>query len=287
MARHKILTFTVMYFIQAWILGLDSKMVSLPLYDPKSSMSLDMAPDSVDDSYKGCEDKMFRKVLDLYLPKERQKNKDFNQAWTAAEDHYKEKGKLSKYYSLAYIQVYVNATANVYRSFNNATRTQKENYTTTFQYHSLHFLLTNALRILNNNFWKRFIKKHFHTFRGTNVTFHHDGKTTMRFGQFTLSSLDKRIAKGFGTKSCFEIATYFGAPLGKYSQLPHEKEVLIPPYEVFKITKVMKRTDKKDFWCDVVYKLQRTKKGKSDLNCHMVKRIKSNQQHKFSAFNQI
>ncbi|XP_029622367.1 ecto-ADP-ribosyltransferase 5-like [Salmo trutta] len=271
MSRHKILTFTVMYFVQAWILGLDSKMVSLPLHGLKSNIPLNMAPDSVDDSYKGCEDKMLRKVLDLYLPKERQENKDFNQAWTAAEKHYKIKGKLSKNYSLA-IQVYVNATSNIYKSFNEATRTQKKSYSTTFQYHSLHFLLTNALRILNNNFLKRFIKKHFYTFRGTNVTFHHDRNPTIRFGQFTSSSLDKEIAKGFRTKSCFEIATYFGAPLGKYSQLPHEKEVLIPPYEVFKITEVMKRTDKKDLWCDVVYKLQSTKKGKSDLNCQMVKK---------------
>ncbi|XP_064782799.1 ecto-ADP-ribosyltransferase 5-like [Oncorhynchus masou masou] len=269
MARHKILTFTVMLFIPAWILGVDSKIVRLPLHDPKSNFPLDMAPDSVDDSYKGCEEKMLRKVNDYYLPKERRENKDFNQAWTAAEDHYEEKGKLSKEYSLA-IQVYVNATANVYKSFNNATRTQKKSYTTTFQYHSLHFLLTNALRILNNNFRKRFIEKHFHTFRGTNVTFFPGQNTAMRFGQFTSSSLDKNLAKGFGTKSCFEIATYFGAPLGKYSQLPHEKEVLIPPYEVFKITKVMKRKDKKDLWCDVVYKLQSTKKGKSDLKCQMV-----------------
>ncbi|XP_020324395.1 ecto-ADP-ribosyltransferase 5-like [Oncorhynchus kisutch] len=269
MARYNNLTFTLMYLVQAWILGVDSKMVSLPLHDPKYNFPLDMAPDSVDDSYKGCEDKMRGKVHDYYLPKERGENKDFNQAWTAAEDHYKEKGKLSKNYSLA-IQVYVNATSNVYKSFNTATRTQKESYTTTFQYHSLHFLLTNALRILNNNFWKRFIKKHFHTYRGTNVTFFSDRKTIMRFGQFTSSSLDQKIAKGFGTKSCFEIATYFGAPLGKYSQLPHEKEVLIPPYEVFKITKVMRRRDKKDLWCDVVYKLQSTKKGKSDLKCQMI-----------------
>uniref|UniRef100_UPI001EAF5C89 ecto-ADP-ribosyltransferase 5-like n=1 Tax=Oncorhynchus gorbuscha TaxID=8017 RepID=UPI001EAF5C89 len=215
-------------------------------------------------SYKGCEEKMRGKVHDYYLPKERGENEDFNQAWTAAENHYTKKGKLSKNYSLA-IQVYVNATSNVYKSFNAATRTQKESYTTTFQYHSLHFLLTNALRILNKN------NKRFQTFRGTNVSFHGVRNTEMRFGQFTSSSLDKKITKHFGNRSCFEVTTYFGAPLGEYaSQMAHEKEVLIPPYEVFKITEVLKRTDKKDLWCDVVYKLQSTKKGKSDLKCQMV-----------------
>lgn len=48
------------------------------------------------------------------------------------------------------------------------------------------------------------------------------------------SSLDKQItSKCLGTRSCFEVTTYIGAPLGGYSQLPHEKELLIPPYEVF------------------------------------------------------
>ncbi|XP_029604822.1 ecto-ADP-ribosyltransferase 5-like isoform X2 [Salmo trutta] len=265
MARHKILTFTVMYFVQAWILGVDSK-VRLPLHDPKSNFPLNMAPDSVDDSYKGCEDKMLRKVLDLYLPKERRENKDFNQAWTAAEDHYKKKGKLSKNYSLA-IQVYVNATSNIYKSFNAATRTQKESYKTAFKYHSLHFFLTNALRMLNKNNKN----KTFQTFRGSKDSFEGVQYDEMRFGQFTSSSLDKNITKHFGNRSCFEITTYLGAPLGVYaSQMAHEKEVLIPPYEVFKITEVLKRTDKKDLWCDVVYKLESTKKEKSDLKCCLV-----------------
>uniref|UniRef100_A0AAZ3QGK6 NAD(P)(+)--arginine ADP-ribosyltransferase n=1 Tax=Oncorhynchus tshawytscha TaxID=74940 RepID=A0AAZ3QGK6_ONCTS len=178
--------------IQCVSLGLEGK-VSLPLHDPKSNFPLDMAPDSVDDSYKGCEDTMRGKVHDYYLPKERGENKDFNQAWTA--------------------------------SFNAATRTQKESYKTAFKYHSLHFFLANALRILNT-FWRRFIKQHFHTYRGTN---------------FTSSSLDKKIAKGFETKSCFEIATYFGAPLGKYSQLPHEKEVLFPPSRCSKSPRVLRK----------------------------------------------
>ncbi|XP_024000256.2 erythroblast NAD(P)(+)--arginine ADP-ribosyltransferase-like [Salvelinus sp. IW2-2015] len=241
-------------------------MVSLPLHGPKPNIPLDMAPDSVDDSYKGCEEKMFRKVHDYYLPTERLNNKDFNQAWTDAEASYKPKPNraLSKTYFLA-IKVYVTEYPKIYKSFNEATRTQKKSYSTTFKYHSLHFLLTNALRILNKK------NKRFQTFRGTNVSFHGVRNTEMRFGQFTSSSLDKKIAgKHFGTRSCFEIITYFGAPLVGYSQMAHEKEVLIPPYEVFNITEVLKRKDKKDLWCDVVNKLESTKKGKSDLKCQMV-----------------
>ncbi|XP_071261119.1 erythroblast NAD(P)(+)--arginine ADP-ribosyltransferase-like [Salvelinus alpinus] len=266
MRRDNILTFSVLWVFHAWTPGVDSKMVSLPLHGLKCNIPLNMAPDSVDDSYKGCEEKMFRKVRDYYLPTERLNNKDFNQAWTDAEARYKPKPNraLSKIYFLA-IQVYVTEYSQMYKSFNEATRTQKKSYSTTFKYHSLHFLLTNALRILNKK------NKRFQTFRGTNVSFHGVRNTEMRFGQFTTSSLDKKIAgEHFGTRCCFEIITYFGAPLGGYSQLPDEKEVLIPPYEVFKITEVLKRKDKKDLWCDVVYKLESTKKGKSDLKCKMV-----------------
>uniref|UniRef100_A0A8K9WMV4 NAD(P)(+)--arginine ADP-ribosyltransferase n=2 Tax=Oncorhynchus mykiss TaxID=8022 RepID=A0A8K9WMV4_ONCMY len=267
MERDNILTFSVLCVFSAWTPGVDTKTVSLPLHGLKPKIPLDMAPDSVDDSYKGCEEKMLRKVHDYYLKTERLKNKDFNQAWTDAEARYKPKPKraLSKLYSLA-IQVYVTEYSQMFKSFNEATRTQKKSYSTTFQYHSLHFLLTLALRILNKK------NKRFQTFRGTNVSFHGVRNTEMRFGQFTSSSLDKKIAgERFGSRSCFEITTYLGAPLGEYaSQMAHEKEVLIPPYEVFRITEVLKRKDKKDLWCDVVYKLQSTKKGKSDLKCQMV-----------------
>nr|ACM09031.1 Ecto-ADP-ribosyltransferase 5 precursor [Salmo salar] len=264
MERDNIITFTVLCVFYAWTQGVDTKMVSLPLHGLKSNIPLNMAPDSVDDSYKGCEKKMFRKVRDYYLQTERLNNKDFNQAWTDAEARYTPNKALSKNYSLA-IQVYVTEYSQMYKSFNEATRTQKKNYSTTFKYHSLHFLLTNALRILNTN------NKRFQTFRGTNLSFHGVRNTEMRFGQFISSSLDKKIAgERFGTRTCFEITTYFGAQLWGYSQMAHEREVLIPPYEVFKITKVMQKKDKNDLWCDVVYKLESTKKGKSNLKCQIV-----------------
>uniref|UniRef100_A0AAY5KVI6 NAD(P)(+)--arginine ADP-ribosyltransferase n=1 Tax=Esox lucius TaxID=8010 RepID=A0AAY5KVI6_ESOLU len=198
--------------------------------------------------------KMLKKVKNYYLIQERQNDRVFNQAWIAAEDYYNSRnvplGKLSKNNYIA-LQVYVNASTNFYKSFNNATRTQKTSYNT-FKYHSLHFFLTDAIRKLN-------IKKLLTTFRGTNIRFHVKS-LTIRFGQFTSSSESQII-----------IETYFGASIKKYSYLLHEEEVLIPPYEVFDITSVKLKKHIPDLWCEAVYKLQSTKLPKSDLNCQMVR----------------
>ncbi len=55
-----------------------------------------------------------------------------------------------------------------------------------------------------------------------------------------------------------------------YSRLDHEKEVLIPPYEKFKVTDV-KTKGQKGAWCETVFTLKST--GiKSYLNCALFKK---------------
>ncbi|KAG1966965.1 NAD(P)(+)--arginine ADP-ribosyltransferase 2-like [Pimephales promelas] len=80
--------------------------------------------------------------------------------------------------------------------------------------------------------------------------------TEVRFGSFASSSLDRKVAQGFGTKSCFEIKTCKGVNVIKYSKYPEQKEVLIPPNETFKVTAVKTRKDQKNLWCETVYKLE-------------------------------
>ncbi|XP_062317656.1 erythroblast NAD(P)(+)--arginine ADP-ribosyltransferase-like [Osmerus eperlanus] len=115
---------------------------------------LDMAINSVDDDYQGCERQMLLKVQQKYLPKEMCLN--FSTAWKEAENYYNENpsGPLDKMEAMA-IHVYVNPFQNVYKPFNSATLIGKANYMSEYQYHSLHFLLTRALQKLN----KRNIKK--------------------------------------------------------------------------------------------------------------------------------
>ncbi len=224
---------------------------------------LDMAPNSVDDQYDSCTVKMAHLVKTKYLQKEINNSTEFKNAWqegevnaTAPEDN------LTRNHSIA-IYVYTNLNSNVYRNFNMAVRNGKQNYTNqVFKWYSLQSLLTNAIKILTET-----QKKCKLSYRGTKAEFYQNvtGKT-IRFGSFTSSSLERKVAQDFGNKSCFEIKTCEGADVIKYSKYPEQKEVLIPPYEKFKVTAVKKRKYHKNLWCDTVYKLESSGK-RSDLNC--------------------
>uniref|UniRef100_A0A8C1DXB8 NAD(P)(+)--arginine ADP-ribosyltransferase n=1 Tax=Cyprinus carpio carpio TaxID=630221 RepID=A0A8C1DXB8_CYPCA len=224
---------------------------------------LDMALNSVDDQYDGCTVKMAHLVTTKYLKKEINNSTDFRNAWqegevnaTAPEDN------LTRNHSIA-IYVYTNLNSNIYRNFNMAVRNGKQNYTNqAFKWYSLHFLLSDAIQILTET-----QKKCKTTYRGTTVEFFQNvtGKK-VRFGSFTSSSLERKVAQDFGNKSCFEIKTCEGADVIKYSKYPDQKEVLIPPYEKFKVTAVKTRKYHKSLWCDTVYRLKSSGK-RSDLNC--------------------
>ncbi|RXN35644.1 NAD(P)(+)--arginine ADP-ribosyltransferase 2-like protein [Labeo rohita] len=228
---------------------------------------LDMALNSFDDQYNGCKENMANRVETKYLEKEINNSLDFKIAWKNAKDFVKtpHDKDLTKNHLIA---IYVYSGSNVYQQFNRDTRDGKRLYKQMrYKWYSLHFLLTDAIQIL-----KKTQKKCYSTFRGTEVEFDkHVLNKEVRFGQFASSSLDRKKAQGFGNVSCFEIHTCEGADVLKYSKLRHEKEVLIPPYEKFKVTAVKTKKDQKDPWCDTVYVLKSSGK-KSDLNCALFKK---------------
>ncbi|XP_040001935.1 ecto-ADP-ribosyltransferase 5-like [Xiphias gladius] len=243
----------------------------------KGHVPLDLAPNAVDDMYTGCKDKMDSRVKKQYLTNERNKDKNFTLAWGEAEKYYnkkwrRKKGKrpstaLGKEQIMA-IYVYTLDKPNVYLDFNNAVRTQKSMYMTTFRYHTLHFFLTDALQTLNSR--KPEAERCLTGYRRVNSYFSQDVlNKVIRFGSFTSSSMGwYPSAERFGDKSCFEIVTCSGADISLYSKLGEsEREALIPPYEVFKVTKTERRSDQKSLPCEVVYKLKSTGKVLSHLNC--------------------
>uniref|UniRef100_A0A8C1MG97 NAD(P)(+)--arginine ADP-ribosyltransferase n=1 Tax=Cyprinus carpio TaxID=7962 RepID=A0A8C1MG97_CYPCA len=220
---------------------------------------LDMALNSVDDQYDGCKEKY--KHLEN-LGKEMFLN-DFNLVYQGDEKNAKKpEDNLKKIHSVS-IYMYTNKDSNVYSNFNNDVRSGKQTYENgQFKWYSLQYLLTDAIQIL-----KKTQNKCYLTYRGTPAEFGKDVlNKEIRLGSFTSSSLNRKVAQDFGTKSCFEIETCEGADVIKYSKYPEQEEVLIPPYETFKVTAVKKRADQKDLWCDIVYILKQTGK-KSYLNC--------------------
>ncbi|XP_061588334.1 erythroblast NAD(P)(+)--arginine ADP-ribosyltransferase-like [Cololabis saira] len=235
-----------------------------------------MAPNSVDDMYAGCKDKMEQKVKTEFLLNERNKNKNYSLAWNEAEKYYNKKwnrkhgkkqfGTLGKEQIMA-IYMYTLDKPAIYAEFNEAVRTQRSQYKSTFGYHTLHFFLSSALQALNS--LKPQAQRCITGFRRVNKYFSQDVlNKEVRFGSFTSSSMGwyPRPDK-FGDKTCYEIYTCFGADISLYSKLGEsEREVLIPPYEVFKVTKLERQSEKKNLKCDFVYKVKSTR-TLSNSNC--------------------
>ncbi|XP_056304728.1 NAD(P)(+)--arginine ADP-ribosyltransferase 2-like [Danio aesculapii] len=232
---------------------------------------LDMALSSVDDQFSICRAKMSRLVEKTYLKEERSNSNIFNELWRVGEQKaVRVRNFLRRFKKKHSIAIYVYTSASkdvnkvVYPQFNNDTRNGKQNYTLNrYRWYSLYFLLTDAVQILR----KEQKNKCYDTYRATKSTFNLHKSKEIRFGSFTSTSLDFNQAKRFGKVSCFKIHTCEGADVTKYSSVQFEQEVLIPPYEKFRVTAVLTKTD----GCETVYKLESSGK-RSDLDCALFRK---------------
>uniref|UniRef100_A0A8C6UG32 NAD(P)(+)--arginine ADP-ribosyltransferase n=1 Tax=Neogobius melanostomus TaxID=47308 RepID=A0A8C6UG32_9GOBI len=208
------------------------------------SIPLNMSEQSVDDMYAGCTEKMAKKVKDEYLPKE-MKDSLFKSAWKKAEPcaNKKYKTRKDKALTIDHLQAICAYTAGqpkLFDPFNAAVRIGRPNYNTpNFKYHTLHYWLVSALEILRINKPCRI------TYRRSKDVFTGAVNKEVRFGSFTSTSKEPNLLQ-FGKETCFHIQTCFGAYLKDYPVLgKHEREVLIPPYEMFKIVKIAKGPTRK------------------------------------------
>ncbi|XP_053094860.1 NAD(P)(+)--arginine ADP-ribosyltransferase 2-like [Pangasianodon hypophthalmus] len=217
-----------------------------------SVIRLDMAENSVDDQFIGCRDTMYKLITKKILPEELKCNKNFKNIWE----------KYSKFtdYFTRIIKVYTDGDSKLYSQFNEAVSSGRRNYVSKFTYKAFHFLLTRAVQIHQ-------VKNCTRVFRRTNVHFDTNvlGRE-MRFGRFASTSLRTNMSPTFGKTSCFKVTTCFGANIAKISVFPKEEEVLVPPFEKFKITKI----EKNQMNCSVIYTLQSTGRF-SKMNCALLK----------------
>jgi len=83
-------------------------------------------------------------------------------------------------------------------------------------------------------------------YRGVGMQFNAIVGQTIRFGSYTSTTESKNVADGFMSGgSCgtiFVLNTKLGAPIKIISIYPHEEEVLVPPYEIFKVNAIVKST---------------------------------------------
>ncbi|XP_034754380.1 ecto-ADP-ribosyltransferase 5-like [Etheostoma cragini] len=266
--KGNMLVFAALCLILCWMLSVDSMRIRFNFghRDANDRIPMSMVEDAVDDMYLGCNESMMIKVNDDYF-KEKQKRSLFKDAWNKAKRCTDTKFKQRENMSLTknHIQAICVYTSNdVYSKFNDAVRTKGSDYASSFLFHSLHYLLTSAIQILNsNNYCHR-------TYRRTTARFTGQVNQIIRFGSFTSSSYSTDLTK-FGKVSCFEIKTCSGALLESYSVYPDEREVLIPPYEMFNITKQLRGRDTTQGLndCEKVFVLE-SAGVKSNLNCKIV-----------------
>ena len=229
-----------------------------------------MVEKAVDDMYFDCNDIMTRNIKEIFQ-EEINKNTNFQKVWKAAKRCAKRELKpedikgdeaLTTDHKQAICVYTAGKSENIYEKFTEAVRTGRAIYGKTFKFHSLHFWLTSAVQILNNN------KKCHDTYRRSTIEFKGTVNQTMRFGFFASSSYDPTLTR-FGNKTCFKIRTCTGADLKKYPSLKdYEKEVLIPPYERFKITDIKKKSVDDLKQCEVVYFLE-SAGVLSNVNCQL------------------
>ncbi|KAJ0056076.1 hypothetical protein NL108_018577 [Boleophthalmus pectinirostris] len=224
---------------------------------------VNMMDKSVDDMYEGCSEAMAERVNSTYFPREMKNNQLFKFAWMKTESCANDKYNKRKDKALTKDQVHalgVYTGDDVYGPFNAAVRVSADKYTTSaFKYHALHYWLVSALQTLNINKLCRT------TYRRSRDTFTGQLYQEIRFGQFASSSVSPYLVD-FGTETCFQIETCLGAPIKEYSCFSTEDDVLIPPYEKFKIMKIVQKSYEKLGNCKKIFVLKHVG-TKTNLNC--------------------
>ncbi|NWV06515.1 NAR1 ribosyltransferase, partial [Ptilonorhynchus violaceus] len=208
---------------------------------------LDMAPDSFDDQYDGCRDKMNAALVAL-SHSDIQGNGRFAEVWTEARNEWQSRGSpTSPLVPAQAIALMAYTMNNLYKEFNAAVREagrSSRHYRDNFHYKTLHFLLTDALATLRAARGQ----KHRCVFRRVReVRFKAQPGQRVRFGQFASSSLCKDL-RLFGSDTVFQVNTSYGADIHNFSYYPGEQEVLIPPFETFNVTKVTRDGDGVRIW---------------------------------------
>ncbi|XP_062949706.1 ecto-ADP-ribosyltransferase 5 isoform X2 [Cynocephalus volans] len=211
-----------------------------------SILTLGMAPDTFDDAYVGCSEEMEEKAAVL-LKEEMVHHDLLRESWKAAQEAWEHRRRqnltlppgFKAQHGMA-VMVYTNSSNTLYRELNQAVQrsgVSREHYMRHFPFKALHFYLTRALQLLRGTgVCSR--GPGAVVFRGVNSLRFEPRRLgdSVRLGQFASSSLDKGVARTFGNATLFSLRTCFGAPIQALSVFRKEREVLIPPYEVFSVT---------------------------------------------------
>lgn len=209
-----------------------------------AKVPLDMAPDAVDDLYKGCtKDALNKLVLSDLLKEELNSSEAFLKAWHQSQTSPCPKlipGGV-KEHTMA-LQTYVTSDDTFKMTLNNAVYTYGTNKTTyedSFHFKSLHFLLMDSIRQLNPG-----VCRTVYAFSDPRFSVQKD--STVRFGRFYAASPNPDIlnTRDLDDEIILDITTCFFAELGE--NICHDDPIiLLSPSEEF-VVKDVKTIDNDD-----------------------------------------
>ncbi|CAM5073022.1 unnamed protein product [Natator depressus] len=215
--------------------------------------ALDMALSSFDDQYKDCASMMQAELGELNRT-ELANNRNYAETWLEAASNWKEmkdKSYMPRDFKPEYAIAILAYTSQgplhkqpLHQEFNAAVREAgrtRDFYLNNFNFKTLHFLLTRALQVLKAS---EPTKCH-QVYRGVRgIRFKAESRKPVRFGHFTSTSLKNESALQFGQDTFFSIKTCYGVNIKNFSFFPGEEEVLIPPFEKFKVTNFTRAQDR-------------------------------------------
>uniref|UniRef100_A0A674I868 NAD(P)(+)--arginine ADP-ribosyltransferase n=1 Tax=Terrapene triunguis TaxID=2587831 RepID=A0A674I868_9SAUR len=215
--------------------------------------TLDMALSSFDDQYKDCASMMEAELGELNRT-ELANNRNYAETWLEAASSWKEMKDRSYVprdfkpeYAIAILAYTSQGPLHkqpLHQEFNAAVREAgrtRDFYLNNFNFKTLHFLLTRALHVLKAS---EPTKCH-QVYRGVRgIRFKAESRKPVRFGHFTSTSLKNESALNFGQDTFFSIKTCYGVNIKNFSLFPGEDEVLIPPFEKFKVTNFTRAQDR-------------------------------------------
>ncbi|NXX86788.1 NAR4 ribosyltransferase, partial [Urocolius indicus] len=209
-----------------------------------SQLMMDMSLHSFDDQYLGCREQMVEELEQGdYFQKEIAANKDYLNLWKSAQEAFLKSpvGLLREMHeSHAIVLMAYTMDSPLYSQLNLATSTagsSPEHYRHNFSFKYFHFYLTTAIQIMKQ--WQSRKestgkRKCYRVHRGVkDLRIEAVVGSRVRFGHFTSTSYLWNEAQKFGNETLFTVTTCLGAALQGFSYYTFEKEVLIPPYEVF------------------------------------------------------
>ncbi|XP_052525453.1 ecto-ADP-ribosyltransferase 4 [Tympanuchus pallidicinctus] len=209
-----------------------------------SHLMMDMALHSFDDQYLGCREQMMEELeRGDYFQKEIAASKNYLNLWKKAQEALLKSpvGLLREMHdSHATVLMAYTMNSSLHSQLNWATSTagrSPEHYRHNFSYKYFHFYLTTAIQIMKQ--WQSSKdgvgKRHcYRVHRGVKDLYIEATVGSMvRFGRFTSTSRLWNEAQKFGNETLFTVTTCLGAAMQGFSYYTSEKEVLIPPYEIF------------------------------------------------------